>query len=119
MQKIGIVICSRDIEDVLIKGKRILSANQSSLYYKIQSNWKGYAKSSRKFVMAEAKDISTALQLGWSENTYLIIYKDKASEEKITFCDCFKQVFFFFFFSQKVETVGLIVKFTNIFVSNQ
>ena len=55
MQKIGIVICSRDIEAVLIKGKRILSANQSSLYYKIQSNWKGYAKSSRKFVMAEAR----------------------------------------------------------------
>ena len=42
-KKIGIVICSKDTEAVLIKGKRILSTNHVIFALQDSVNWKGYA----------------------------------------------------------------------------
>ena len=53
-----------------------------SLYYLIHSNWKGYAKFVKNGY-GQSKDISAAVPAALKR--YLIMYKDQASEEKITF----------------------------------
>ena len=96
MQNWRTVICSRDLEAVLIKG--FYEQTMLSLPKTIQSNWKGYANM--------RVPVKVLRLLPWNPPHLLSFYKYRASEANVKNNN--NNILCLFL---QVEKVGLIVKF--------